>query len=55
MSKIPKPLFSKDERCFCFHGSMLYEAKVLDVDTQEEGDKRSGYKYRVHYNGWKKT
>jgi mortality factor 4-like protein 1 len=47
------PQFNKDERVLCFHMDMLYEAKVMDV---EPGSKPSdGYRYKVHYKGWKKS
>ncbi|KAK2939372.1 hypothetical protein FoTM2_002590 [Fusarium oxysporum f. sp. vasinfectum] len=48
----PSP-FSKDEKVLCFHMDMLYEAKIMDV---QPGEKPSdGYKYKVHYKGWKNT
>ncbi|KAM5364899.1 hypothetical protein ACJZ2D_011306 [Fusarium nematophilum] len=47
------PPFSKDEKVLCFHMDMLYEAKIMDVQPGEKpGD---GYKYKVHYKGWKNT
>ncbi|KAK7422096.1 Esa1p-associated factor [Neonectria punicea] len=47
------PPFSKDEKVLCFHMDMLYEAKVMDVQPGEKpGD---GYRYKVHYKGWKNT
>ncbi|KPM44293.1 hypothetical protein AK830_g2259 [Neonectria ditissima] len=47
------PPFSKDEKVLCFHMDMLYEAKVMDVQPVEKpGD---GYRYKVHYKGWKNT
>ncbi|QPC79376.1 hypothetical protein HYE68_010128 [Fusarium pseudograminearum] len=47
------PPFSKDEKVLCFHMDMLYEAKIMDV---QQGEKPSdGYKYKVHYKGWKNT
>lgn len=39
----------------CFHGPLLYKAKILDWELNDPKDKRSGYQYKVHYNGWKKT
>ncbi|PNY26107.1 Chromatin modification-like protein eaf3, partial [Tolypocladium capitatum] len=49
----PAPQFSKDEKVLCFHMDMLYEAKVMDVQPGEKpGD---GYRYKVHYKGWKNT
>ncbi|KAK1727702.1 chromo domain-like protein [Colletotrichum acutatum] len=47
----PQP-FSKDEKVLCFHGEMLYEAKILDIQPAESGE---GFQYRIHYKGWKNT
>ncbi|RCI14271.1 hypothetical protein L249_6153 [Ophiocordyceps polyrhachis-furcata BCC 54312] len=47
------PPFSKDEKVLCFHMDMLYEAKIMDV---QPGNKPSdGYRFKVHYKGWKNT
>lgn len=46
----PGPPFDKNERVFCFHREMLYEAKVLDVRSADEGE---GWQYKIHYKGWK--
>ena len=49
-------LYDKNEKVLCFHHELLYEAKVLDDPQREdEGDKTSGWKYSVHYKGWKAT
>jgi hypothetical protein len=50
-----KPMYQKDEKAMCFHGEMLYEAKVLDVRRQDPKDKSSPHEYLVHYKGWKNT
>ncbi|EXJ92380.1 hypothetical protein A1O3_00930 [Capronia epimyces CBS 606.96] len=50
-----KPMYQKDEKALCFHGELLYEAKVLDVRRQDAKDKTSPHEYRVHYKGWKNT
>lgn len=47
-----QPPFSKDERVLCFHMEMLYEAKILDIMTNESGD---GWNYKIHYKGWKSS
>ena len=47
--------YRKDEKVFCFHHELLYEAKVTDVKPLDEDDKKSGYQYKVHYKGWKNT
>lgn len=44
--------YSKDEVVLCYHGDIMYEAKILDVrKTQDKKD----FEYRVHYKGWKNT
>lgn len=50
-----KPAYAKDEKPLCFHGELLYEAKILDIRKQDPKDKSSPYEYRVHYKGWKNT
>ncbi|CVK87214.1 related to Chromo domain protein Alp13 [Fusarium mangiferae] len=47
------PPFSKDQKVLCFHMDMLYEAKIMDVQPAEKPS--DGYKYKVHYKGWKNT
>ncbi|KAI5295133.1 Esa1p-associated factor [Ascosphaera acerosa] len=47
--------YHKDEKVFCFHHDILYEAKILDVRHQDPDDKKSPYEYLVHYKGWKNT
>lgn len=49
----PPPPFSKDEKVLCFHMDMLYEAKIMDVQPAEKPNE--GYRYKVHYKGWKNT
>lgn len=60
--KIPKmapssstPQYAKDEKVLCFHGELLYEAKVLDTKVKDPNDRKDGFMYRVHYKGWKNT
>lgn len=50
-----KPTYQKDEKALCFHGELLYDAKVLDFRRQDAKDKTSAFEYRVHYKGWKNT
>ncbi|PHH85018.1 hypothetical protein CDD83_1028 [Cordyceps sp. RAO-2017] len=45
--------FSKDEKVLCFHMDMLYEAKIMDVQPGEKAGE--GFRYKVHYKGWKNT
>ena len=51
----PEPTYRKDEKAFCFHHELLYEAKVIDVRPSEGEDQKSGFQYKVHYKGWKTT
>ena len=51
----PEPTYRKDEKAFCFHHELLYEAKVIDVRPSEGDDQKSGFQYKVHYKGWKNT
>jgi hypothetical protein len=51
----PEASYRKDEKVFCFHHELLYEAKVTDVKPNEGDDKKSGFQYKVHYKGWKNT
>ncbi|KAL9595718.1 MAG: hypothetical protein Q9179_004876 [Wetmoreana sp. 5 TL-2023] len=50
---LPKQNFGTDEKVLCFHGEMLYEAKILDV--KQEPPTTGPYSYRIHYKGWKNT
>ncbi|RIB25530.1 MRG-domain-containing protein [Gigaspora rosea] len=50
--------FSQDELILCFHGPLLYEAKILKAENWGPEDSESGETgphYFVHYKGWKKT
>ncbi|ORY60107.1 chromo domain-like protein [Pseudomassariella vexata] len=51
------PPYSKDEKVLCFHGDLMYEAKVTDVrsatDPNNHNPKADDAQYRVHYKGWK--
>ncbi|CAG8458860.1 16677_t:CDS:10, partial [Cetraspora pellucida] len=50
--------FSQDELILCFHGPLLYEAKILKAENWGPDDSESGEigpHYFVHYKGWKKT
>lgn len=50
-SKPAAPPYAKDEKVLCFHHDMLYEAKIIEIDSTEEG----GFRYKIHYKGWKAT
>ena len=61
----PAPPFAQDERVLCFHMSLLYEAKILDVRPQTaSADDKAGpsssaagprWEFKIHYKGWKST
>lgn len=52
----PKPLvYSVDEKVYCYHGDILYEAKIIDTRRSDPDDKKSPLQYLVHYKGWKKS
>lgn len=53
----PEPQFKKDEKTLCFHHELMYEAKIIDVEPRESkgDDKKAGFRYKVHYKGWKNT
>ncbi|VDN98975.1 unnamed protein product [Rodentolepis nana] len=50
MTDKAKKLFEKDEKVLCFHGSLMYNAKVMDVKFEDDE-----YLYFIHYTGWNKT
>jgi len=50
-SKQPVAPFAVEEKVFCFHMEMLYEARILGVEQSEDG----GWQYKIHYKGWKNT
>jgi len=53
-----QPVFSGNERVLCYHGPLIYEAKVLKVHYHDETTTPSGQvgpHYFVHYKGWKQT
>ena len=43
------------EKVLCYHGELIYEAKVLEIKPNDPKDKKAGSQYFVHYNGWKNT
>lgn len=44
------PRFVEGERILCFHGPLIYEAKIQKVET-----KNKQTKYFIHYHGWNKN
>lgn len=54
----PHPDFKTNERVLCYHGPLIYEAKVLKSQMMEEPSQITGLPgmhYFVHYKGWKQT
>jgi len=53
MAPSEEPLtFELNEKVLCFHMDLLYDAKVIEVDSDDESGERQ---YKVHYRGWKNT
>ncbi|KAI5864434.1 MRG-domain-containing protein [Durotheca rogersii] len=46
------PPYTKDEKVLCFHGDLMYEAKIIEVSAKP-GQKPEDAQYRIHYKGWK--
>ncbi|KAL0573913.1 Esa1p-associated factor [Marasmius crinis-equi] len=55
-----QPTYNVNERCLCYHGPLIYEAKILK-SRNFDGEKLVGpggilgQHYFVHYKGWKQT
>ncbi|KZS95179.1 MRG-domain-containing protein [Sistotremastrum niveocremeum HHB9708] len=50
--------FNPNERVLCYHGPMVYEAKVLKSEDHPDPHPKTGSigpHYLVHYKGWKQT
>ena len=50
--------FVVSERVLCYHGPVIYEAKILKAELWDDTNTKSGfagYHYFVHYKGWKQT
>ncbi|KAI0791376.1 MRG-domain-containing protein [Abortiporus biennis] len=60
-SSSPIESYIINERVLCYHGPLIYEAKVLKVENWDEtnakipGQGNVGPHYFVHYKGWKQT
>ncbi|KAI8334648.1 chromo domain-containing protein required for cell polarity [Chlamydoabsidia padenii] len=47
--------FDKDQKVLCFHGPLIYEARILDRKLETDDEKKTNYPiYYVHYQGWNK-
>ncbi|KAJ7645828.1 MRG-domain-containing protein [Mycena rosella] len=57
----PPPTYNTGENVLCYHGPLIYVAKILKTQTVEEKDEKNtitgaeGTHYFVHYKGWKTT
>ncbi|KAJ3480362.1 hypothetical protein NLI96_g8407 [Meripilus lineatus] len=54
----PPAYFSINERVLCYHGPLIYEAKVLKTETWDMTNTKLGtigQHFFVHYKGWKQT
>ena len=53
------PTYTTGEKVLCYHGPLLYEAKVLKTAPIEQdastATTEGGTQYFVHYKGWKQT
>jgi mortality factor 4-like protein 1 len=47
--------FTQNERVLCYHGPMIYEAKILKLDNWDVATGTAGPHFFVHYKGWKQT
>ncbi|KAN0065926.1 Esa1p-associated factor [Thecaphora frezii] len=51
-------LYSESEKVLCYHGPLIYSAKILKAEKWTGDDNAThqvGPHYLVHYDGWKKT
>lgn len=47
-----------NERVLCYHGPVIYEAKILKAEVFDDSNTQTGFlgaHYFVHYKGWKAT
>ena len=54
----PPASFSIGERVLCYHGPLIYEAKILKSEHWDEATTKTGDvgpHFFVHYKGWKQT
>ncbi|KAJ7280369.1 MRG-domain-containing protein [Mycena rebaudengoi] len=54
----PPPAYNSGENVLCYHGPLIYAAKILKIQTVDEKNTmtgKEGLHYFVHYKGWKTT
>jgi hypothetical protein len=57
-ANVPIETYIPNERVLCYHGPLIYEAKVMKVKVFEDNNNvvaTVGPHYLVHYKGWKQT
>ncbi|KAI9486872.1 MAG: chromo domain-like protein [Benjaminiella poitrasii] len=55
-SELEKKLsYELNEKVLCYHGPLIYEAKILDRDWMDDDPELTGPHYFVHYKGWKRS
>ena len=57
-STVKTETYVPNERVLCFHGPLIYEAKVMKARVFEDNNvvvPTVGPHYLVHYKGWKQT
>ena len=50
--------YAINEKALCYHGPLIYEAKILKAEVWDERTTQTGVvgaHYYVHYKGWKQT
>ena len=49
--------FVEGEKVLCFHGPLIYEAKIQKVGPRPKGSssETGPVKYFIHYHGWNKN
>jgi len=50
MTEEKKPNYSENEKILAYHKGLIYEAKILKVETKEGAPI-----YTIHYSGWNKN
>ncbi len=60
--EISKPKFANGEKVLCFHGPLIYEAKIQKVSPtgnvpgrKSGANGNNGPRYFIHYHGWNKN
>nr|ACO15529.1 Mortality factor 4-like protein 1 [Caligus clemensi] len=52
LASLPPAKFKEGEKILCFHGPLIYEAKVQKLEESEAKGRR---RYFIHYHGWSKN